>query len=266
MEGVVVNVTTDGNEEGKIDRDESLIEFSPCHTCSEDPVKDLQRIQTMANEIEEKQHLQEQTLENQHTKKKKNNNNSTDSNEDDENDIEESEQKRQDDDNANAEAERAENKEKEQKKLTVLGINTAIAIGLHNFPEGLATFVAVLNDPKVGFVLALAIAIHNIPEGICVALPVYYASGSRRKAFLLALLSGISEPIAALFGYLILASIVSDSTFAVLYGIVSGMMIIICTRELLPTAHRYDPEDTYVTTCYITGMALMALALVLFLS
>ena len=153
---------------------------------------------------------------------------------------------------------------KENEKLVKMGINTAIAIGLHNFPEGLATFVAALDDPRVGGVLAIAIGIHNIPEGLCVALPIYYATGNRMKAFLWALLSGASEPIAALLGWAILANSFSDELYAILFGLVAGMMIIISTRELLPTAHRYDPEDTVVTYSFIGGMLIMALSLVLF--
>mmetsp|Transcript_34620 Transcript_34620/g.83639 ORF Transcript_34620/g.83639 Transcript_34620/m.83639 type:complete len:449 (-) Transcript_34620:144-1490(-) len=150
------------------------------------------------------------------------------------------------------------------KKLVKMGLNTAIAIGLHNFPEGLATFVAALEDPKVGAVLAVAIAIHNIPEGLCVALPIYYATGNRLKAFLWALLSGASEVVAALLGWAILANAFTDNAYATLFGLVAGMMVIISIRELLPTAHFYDPEDTVVTFSYIGGMALMALSLVLF--
>lgn len=157
-----------------------------------------------------------------------------------------------------------EEKTREQKKLVRMGINTALAIGLHNFPEGLATFVAALDDPRVGAVLAIAIGIHNIPEGLCVALPIYYATGNRCKAFMWALISGASEPIAALLGWAILANSFSDDLYAILFGFVAGMMVIISTKELLPTAHRYDPEDTVVTYTFIVGMCIMALSLVLF--
>lgn len=155
--------------------------------------------------------------------------------------------------------------QEESKKLLRMSINTALAIGLHNFPEGLATFVATLNEPKVGFVLALAIAIHNIPEGLCVAMPIYYATGKRWRAFGWGMVSGVSEPIAALLGYAVLAKLFSDVVYAVLFGMVSGMMVIISARELLPTAHRYDPQDQVVTYSFIAGMAVMALSLVLFL-
>jgi len=114
-------------------------------------------------------------------------------------------------------------------------------------------------------ILLLQIAIHNIPEGLCVAMPVYYATGNRWRAFWWAVLSGLSEPVAAVFGYIILASSFSDSMYAVLFGVVAGMMIIISVRELLPTAHRYDPDDTVVTFSFIAGMMIMALSLVLFL-
>lgn len=150
-------------------------------------------------------------------------------------------------------------------KLMRMSINTALAIGLHNFPEGLATFVATLSDPKVGGVLAMAIAIHNIPEGLCVAMPIYYATGDRWKAFGWGVLSGLAEPIAALFGWLVLANVMSDKIYAILFGLVAGMMVIISARELLPTAHRYDPTDTVVTYSFMVGMAIMALSLILFL-
>lgn len=154
---------------------------------------------------------------------------------------------------------------KEKKRLAALGMKTAIAIGVHNFPEGLATFVAALNEPRVGAVLAFAIAIHNIPEGLCVALPIYYSSGNRCKAFCWALLSGASEFVAALLGWAVLANSFSHTMYAVLFGMVSGMMVIISVRELLPTAHNYDSEDSVVTKSFIGGMALMALSLMLFL-
>jgi zinc transporter ZupT len=152
----------------------------------------------------------------------------------------------------------------EDHKLITMGISTALAIGIHNFPEGLATFVASLHDPSVGAVLAIAIGIHNIPEGLCVALPIYYATGNRCKAFGWACLSGASEPVAALLGWAILAQTMSQVVYAILFGIVAGMMVIISMKELLPTAHRYDNEDTVVTYSFVGGMALISLSLVLF--
>lgn len=155
---------------------------------------------------------------------------------------------------------------RESRKLVRMGINTALAIGIHNFPEGLATFVAALDDPAVGAVLAIAIGIHNIPEGLCVALPIYYATGNRWKAFMWACLSGVSEPIGALLGWIVLANTMSDDLYAILFGLVGGMMVIISAKELLPTAHRYDPEDTVVTYSMIAGMIIMAVSLVLFMA
>lgn len=152
----------------------------------------------------------------------------------------------------------------EDHKLITMGLNTAFAIALHNFPEGLATFVAALHDPQVGVVLAIAIGIHNIPEGLCVALPIYYATGNRCKAFWWACLSGASEPLAALLGWAILAKTMSQMAYAILFGLVAGMMVVISMKELLPTAHRYDPDDSVVTHSFIGGMALISLSLVLF--
>jgi zinc transporter, ZIP family len=149
-------------------------------------------------------------------------------------------------------------------RLIHMGINTAVVIGLHNFSEGIATFVASLDDARVGDILAMAIGIHNIPEGLCVTLPIYYAMGNRRKAFLWALVCGLSEPFAALLGWVVLVNLFSDSIYAVLFGLISGLMVMISTMELLPTAHRYDPVDTIVTFSFIGGMCIMALSLVLF--
>ena len=153
---------------------------------------------------------------------------------------------------------------KEKKRLVRMGLMSAAAIAIHNFPEGLATFVAALHDPAAGLVLVIAIGAHNIPEGLCVSLPIYYATGSRWKGFMWGVISGMAEPVAAIMGWLVLANVMNDMVYAVLFALVSGMMIMISMKELLPTAHRYDPEDTVVTYCGIGGMALMALSLVLF--
>ncbi|EEC45905.1 predicted protein [Phaeodactylum tricornutum CCAP 1055/1] len=154
---------------------------------------------------------------------------------------------------------------KDQKKLLRMSINTALAIGIHNFPEGLATFVATLDNPRVGAILAVAIAIHNIPEGLCIAMPIYYATGNRWRAFGWAMVSGMSEPLAALLGWAVLASCFTQTMFGALFGVVSGMMVIVSVRELLPTAHRYDPDDVVVTYSFMAGMLVMAVSLVLFL-
>jgi len=153
---------------------------------------------------------------------------------------------------------------REKKRLIKMGLSTALAIALHNFPEGLATFVAALKDPEVGAVLAVALGIHNIPEGLCVALPVYYATGDRMKGFMWGLLSGLTEPIGALIGWVVLANVITDDVYAILFGVVAGMMTLISMKELIPTAFRYDPKDTVVTHSVVVGMLVMAVSLVLF--
>lgn len=153
----------------------------------------------------------------------------------------------------------------EKEHLKNMGFMTALAIGLHNFPEGLATFVAALADTKLGIALALAIAIHNIPEGVCVAMPVYYATGSKLRGFWWSFVSGLSEPFGGLCGFLVLYSAgMSDSAYGALFGIVGGMMVYISLKELLPTALKYDPHDKYVTNCTFIGMAVMAASLIMF--
>lgn len=122
----------------------------------------------------------------------------------------------------------------------------------------------MLEDPAVGASVAVAIAIHNIPEGICVALPIYYATGSRKKAFFWATLSGMTELVGAFLGWIVLRKVFDQIVYGVLFGVVAGMMVYISLKELLPTAHRYDPEDQVTTFGLIAGMAVMAVSLVLF--
>lgn len=156
-------------------------------------------------------------------------------------------------------------KKAENGQLVQASLNTALAIAIHNFPEGLATFIAALGDAKVGFVLAFAIAIHNIPEGLCVALPIYFAKKSKAQAFAVAFLSGLTEPLAALLGWAVLANHLSDPVYGACYGVVSGMMVVICIRDLIPTARRYDEHDVVSTKSFGAGMLVMAFSLVLFM-
>mmetsp|Transcript_6012 Transcript_6012/g.10928 ORF Transcript_6012/g.10928 Transcript_6012/m.10928 type:complete len:306 (-) Transcript_6012:392-1309(-) len=159
-------------------------------------------------------------------------------------------------------------KRNREKKLLRMGLNTALAITIHNVPEGVAGMVAGLIDPTVGFTLVAAIAIHNIPEGLCIALPIYYSTGSRLMGFVLAILSGLAEPIGAFIAWAIVAASGEDLNgvvYGILFGIVAGIMIMIVAVELLPTAHRYDPKDTVATHGLAAGMLVMAMSLVLFL-
>lgn len=147
--------------------------------------------------------------------------------------------------------------------LQKVGLMSGLAIALHNFPEGLATFVAAIAEPASGLAIAVAIALHNIPEGVVVAMPIYYSSGSRLKAFLWAFLSGVSEPIGGIFGWLILSNL-GQLTYAIMFAVVAGMMIYISLSELIPTALSFDPENHYVTKSVFVGMAVMAASLLMF--
>ncbi|SBW00255.1 Zinc transporter ZupT [uncultured delta proteobacterium] len=149
-------------------------------------------------------------------------------------------------------------------KLHRMGLFTALAIAIHNFPEGLATFTATLTDPSLGFAIAIAIAIHNIPEGIAVAVPIYFATGDRKKAFFHAFLSGLAEPVGALVGFLILLPFFSPAVFGMLFGSVAGIMVFISLDELLPTAEEYGEHHLCIYGA-IAGMALMAVSLLLFM-
>jgi ZIP family zinc transporter len=153
-------------------------------------------------------------------------------------------------------------KKKKDRKLMRMGLLTALAIGIHNFPEGLATFTAALQDPGIGIAIAIAIAIHNIPEGIAVSVPIYYATGDKRKAFRLSFLSGLSEPIGALIGYLILMPFMGPLTFGILFASVAGIMVFISLDELLPAAREYGEHHLSIYGM-VGGMAVMAVSLLL---
>lgn len=148
----------------------------------------------------------------------------------------------------------------QRKSLMRMGIFTALSIGLHNFPEGLATFVSALHDTSLAVPIAVAIAIHNIPEGIAVALPIYYATGNKKAAFRYSFLSGVSEPLGAVIGYLVLLPIMSETIFGVLFAAVAGIMVFISLGELLPTAGKYGSQCS-VMNGVVIGMAIMAVSL-----
>lgn len=155
-------------------------------------------------------------------------------------------------------------KEVKDRALLKMGMFTALAIGIHNFPEGIATFTSALQDPALGVAIAIAIAIHNIPEGIAVSVPVYFATGDKKKAFKLSFLSGLSEPIGALAAYLFLMPFLNDIMFGVIFAAVAGIMVFISLDELLPAAQRYD-ESHLAIYGLIGGMAVMAISLLLFI-
>lgn len=149
------------------------------------------------------------------------------------------------------------------KKLMRMGMFSALAIGIHNFPEGLATFMAALQDPTLGVSIAVAIAIHNIPEGIAISVPIYYATKNRKKAFYYSFLSGLAEPVGALIGYFLLIRIFGDTIFGIVFAGVAGIMVYISLDELLPTAEEFGEHHVAIYGL-IAGMAVMALSLLLF--
>lgn len=144
------------------------------------------------------------------------------------------------------------------------GIFTALAVGIHNFPEGLATFISALQEPSIAIPITVAIAIHNIPEGISISAPIYYATGDRKKAFKYSFLSGLAEPIGALVGYLILMPFLNEVVFGIVFGVVAGIMVYISLDELLPSAQKFGEHHLSIGGL-IAGMAVMAVSLLLFI-
>jgi ZIP family zinc transporter len=147
--------------------------------------------------------------------------------------------------------------------LARIALLAAAAITLHNLPEGLATFFATLDNPTVGLPLAFAIAVHNIPEGVSIAVPVYYATGSKSKAVLATAVSGMAEPLGALIGYLALASVLTPFVFGAVFAVIAGAMVFLALDELLPAARVYARGHETVYGILV-GMGAMAISLVLF--
>lgn len=152
----------------------------------------------------------------------------------------------------------------ESAKLMRMGVFTALAIAIHNFPEGLATFVSAMQEPSIAIPIVVAIAIHNIPEGIAVSVPIYQATGSKGKAFLYSFLSGLAEPIGALIGWLLLMPIMNDIVFGIIFAGVAGIMVFISFDELLPAAREFGEHHLSIYGL-ISGMIVMAFSLLLFL-
>ncbi|EAL1937850.1 zinc transporter ZupT [Campylobacter jejuni] len=146
------------------------------------------------------------------------------------------------------------------KALKRTGIFTALAIAIHNFPEGFATFISSLDNLTLGIAIAIAVAIHNIPEGLAVSLPIYHATGDKKKAFIYSALSGFAEPLGALVGALILLPFIGDLTLAISFAVIAGIMVFISLDELLPAAKTYDKAHDSLYGL-IAGMAIMALSL-----
>ncbi len=149
------------------------------------------------------------------------------------------------------------------RKLMRLGVMSALAIGIHNFPEGIVTFMAGLEDMSIAIPIAVAIALHNIPEGIAVSVPIYHATGSKKKALYLSMASGLAEPVGAVLAYLVLAPFISEALMGILYGVIAGIMIFISLDELLPTAKEYGKHH-WAIFGVVLGMAIMAFSLYLF--
>lgn len=147
-------------------------------------------------------------------------------------------------------------------RLMRLGLFAGAAITIHNFPEGIATFAAALSDAKLGWTVTLAVAIHNIPEGIAVSVPIYFATGSRGKAFRLSLLSGLAEPLGAVLAWLVLRPFLNPAVLGSLFAAVSGIMVFISLDELLPAAREYG-EGHFAISGIILGMGVMGFGLLL---
>jgi ZIP family zinc transporter len=154
-------------------------------------------------------------------------------------------------------------------RLMRMGLFTALAIAIHNFPEGLATFLAALKDPSLGAAIAIAVALHNIPEGISVSVPIFYATGNRRKAFTFSLLSGLAEPVGAVIAYLGIrfllggnSGVIPPEIMGILFGGVAGIMVYISLDELLPASRAYGRGHDSLYGLF-AGMLMMALSLLL---
>lgn len=156
-----------------------------------------------------------------------------------------------------------EDQTKTRAQVWSIGVLATLAITAHNFPEGMATFFSTLENPTLGASLAFAIAIHNIPEGISIAIPIYYATGSKKTAIFATFISALAEPAGALLGYIILAPFMGPTVYGAVFGVIAGAMVYLSLDELLPAAKRYAKGHETVYGM-VLGMMIIALSLVLF--
>lgn len=147
-------------------------------------------------------------------------------------------------------------------KLFRVGLVSMIAITLHNFPEGIATFMSSYQNQTLGIAIALAIAMHNIPEGIAVAMPIYYATGNKKKAFKYTLYSGLSEPLGALLAFWILKPFINEFLLGLTFAFVMGIMLYISFEELIPSSRDYGYDDLSLYSIFL-GICIMPLTHVL---
>ena len=151
------------------------------------------------------------------------------------------------------------NENTDNKGLYKIGIISMVAIVLHNIPEGIATFITSTNNLKLGLTITIAIALHNIPEGISIAVPIYHATNNKLKAFLYALLSGMSEVLGSILAYLFLAPLINDHVMKALYAIIAGIMIHISVYELIPGAYKESTLKN-VLKYFLIGFGVMILS------
>ncbi|CAI5743397.1 unnamed protein product [Peronospora destructor] len=155
--------------------------------------------------------------------------------------------------------------ENAKRALQRMGVLSALAIGIHNLPEGIATYVGAIQNSSVGFSLAVGIGLHNIPEGVAVAAPIYFATGSRWRGIMWCAISAAAEPLGGVIAWLAIGNGMDPLSEGILFGIVCGIMVCICVKELIPTAYKFAKEDTYVVACgTFAGMFIMVSSLTLF--
>jgi ZIP family zinc transporter len=157
-------------------------------------------------------------------------------------------------------AERYEGDGEVKGDLMKTGLLVALGIGIHNFPEGMATFAGTLQNVSLGLAIAAAIALHNIPEGLAVSAPVYAATGSRRKAFLWSFLSGVAEPVGATVAAVLLLPFLTETVLGFILAAVAGIMVFISLDELVPVARSFGQEHLSIVGVGL-GMAVMAASL-----
>jgi len=167
------------------------------------------------------------------------------------------------DETATCEVKLKKYEENHNKDLKRTGIMSAVAIAVHNLPEGIITFIAAVHDPAMGIAIAIAIIIHNIPEALAMAAPIYYSTGSKAKAFLISLGAGLVQPLGALIAWFFMQNIFDDiePIFGVIFAVVAGIMVFVAIHQLLPAAHKFGKHHLVMKWLF-AGMAVMALSIV----
>lgn len=120
-----------------------------------------------------------------------------------------------------------------------VGVLSMLSLLVHNIPEGIICAMTSMSNIELGLKMTFIIMLHNIPEGICIALPIYYSTKSKFKAFVYTAISGLGEIVGALITILFLKRFITPLFLFAVLLITAGIMIYLSLNKILKTGVTY---------------------------